>query len=104
MSARARAVLIEEAFRLSKAAAPHWKAFMIALDNYATDTCREAVGAPPEFALIAHGKAQAMVAFGEMMTDIEDQFARIDKARQASSGRAKPEGRSPNGPTQQSMF
>lgn len=65
-----------------KSSAPEvWRSFTQALGGYASAKCIEAVQSPAEMALIAHGRAQALLALGETFEDLDARVDAIKKGR-----------------------
>lgn len=75
------------AHTLMTSAPDAWRSFQEAVNDFAAAKCIEAVQAPAEVALIAHGRAQALLAFGEALSDLD---ARVDAIRKSRSRPNRP--------------
>ena len=73
--------LIDAAHQLSRAAPAQWKAYEAAFGFYTHKILEDVVSAPPEQALIAHGKGQALLILRNLFRDIERQMAALNKNR-----------------------
>lgn len=58
-----------------------WRAFATALTDYATAKCIEAVQSPVDAALVAHGRAQALLALNDALHDLDGRVEAIKKGR-----------------------
>jgi hypothetical protein len=79
---------IRAAFNLSRSDHAAWKEFTTAYAKYAQQACVEAVRAPTENALTAHGRAQAFLALEELFQELDSRMASITKQKD-SAGRAR---------------
>ena len=73
--------LIEATYQLSKAAPTQWKAYEVAFERYTAKILEDAILAPTEHALIAHGKGQALLILRDLFRDIERRMASLTKNR-----------------------
>jgi hypothetical protein len=76
---------IRAAFNLSQVSHAAWSEFMSAYKKYAQQACIEAVRAPNETALTAHGRAQGLLALGELLDDLDSRAASIAKQKESAS-------------------
>lgn len=73
----ARDEFIIQAFRLSKEAPNAWREFEGALRAYIAEEVEKSVKASPDTALIAHGRAQALLALRDEFAKLEDTHTTI---------------------------
>lgn len=66
-----RKTFIHETFLLSKASPVQWEVFVAALREYVASEIETSVRAAPDTALVAHGRAQALLAFRDDVSQIE---------------------------------
>lgn len=69
------------AHELSTSAPETWRLFLAAFDEYATAKCIEAIQSPADAVHVAHGRAQAVLALNEALSDLDGRVEAIKKGR-----------------------
>ena len=81
MSNSPRRELIAAMYVLSRTAPQQWQEFEQAFRAYVAGITEDAVKAQPDFALIAHGRAQAMLSLRDDFQNIEANYKAIEKIK-----------------------
>lgn len=66
---------------VSTRAPDEWRAFLAAFGDYVTSKCIEAIQAPADATHVAHGRAQAMLALNDALSDLDGRVEAIKKGR-----------------------
>jgi hypothetical protein len=70
---------VVEAFRLSRVSTPLWNEFQNAFELYAAKQFEDAIKAPVPDALVAHGKAQALMSLRDDFRNLEATYRKIEE-------------------------